>query len=117
VDDAAAEVANAGLTYQTFEYQSDEPEGTVVSTDPEAGTELDPGTLVAIYYSTGPDPGATATATADAGGDDNKDEGQKEAKDNNGGNGGGGNGGGGNGGGGNDGNKGKKDDRGKGKDD
>lgn len=56
VDAAAAEVTNAGLSYQTFEYQSDAPEGTVVSTDPGAGTELEPGTLVAIYYSTGPPP-------------------------------------------------------------
>ena len=117
VDDAAAEVANAGLTYQTFEYESDEPAGTVVSTDPEAGVELDPGTLVAIYYSTGPDPGATATA--DAGGDDDKqNEGRKEAKNDNGdgNNGGGSNNGNGNNSGGNDGNKGKKDDRGKGRD-
>ena len=111
VDDAAAEVANAGLTYQTFEYQSDEPEGTVVSTDPGAGTELDPGTLVAIYYSTGPDPEATATATAGNGGDDDSGEGQKEGKDNNGGNNGGNN----DNSGGNGGNKGKND-RGGGKD-
>jgi eukaryotic-like serine/threonine-protein kinase len=60
VDAAGAAVTNAGLSYQTFEYQSEEPEGTVVSTDPGAGTELEPGTLVAIYYSTGPPPAPTA---------------------------------------------------------
>ncbi len=92
VDVAAAEVENAGFTYQTFEYQSDEPAGTVVSTDPVAGTELDPGTLVAIYYSTGPPPEPTATASPDAtvspgadgnatGGNDNVAEAREEARE------------------------------------
>jgi eukaryotic-like serine/threonine-protein kinase len=105
VDDAAAEVTNAGLTYQTFEYQSKEPAGTVVSTDPEAGTELDPGTLVAIYYSTGPDPEPTASAEADDDDNNNSNAGQDNNNGNNGNNGQ------------NKGeNKGKKDDRGGGKD-
>ena len=74
VDDAAAEVANAGLTYQTFEYESDEPEGTVVSTDPGAGAELDPGTLVAIYYSTGPPPEPTTADPDEGDNNDKKDD-------------------------------------------
>ncbi|HSL01289.1 MAG TPA: Stk1 family PASTA domain-containing Ser/Thr kinase [Rubrobacteraceae bacterium] len=89
VDAAAAEITNSGLSYQTFEYQGDEPEGTVVSTDPGAGTELEPGTLVAIYYSTGPPPPAQNNDDNSTGppppaqnnADNNRAEAQRDARE------------------------------------
>jgi beta-lactam-binding protein with PASTA domain/tRNA A-37 threonylcarbamoyl transferase component Bud32 len=47
-------VANAGLNYTVFEVEDNEPAGTALSTDPEAGTLVDLGTTVTIYYSGGP---------------------------------------------------------------
>jgi serine/threonine-protein kinase len=49
-------VANAGFYYDDFKVEptGDEPAGTALYTDPEAGTELDPGSTVVIYYSSGP---------------------------------------------------------------
>jgi beta-lactam-binding protein with PASTA domain len=52
-------VVNAGLYWEVFEIQGDEPAGTALSTDPRAGTQLDPGSTVVIYYSSGPPPEPT----------------------------------------------------------
>ena len=49
-------VVNAGLRYTIFEVRNNRPEGTALSTEPEAGTLVDPGTPVTIYYSSGPPP-------------------------------------------------------------
>jgi eukaryotic-like serine/threonine-protein kinase len=49
-------VVNAGLRYTTFEVVNNEPAGTALSTEPGAGTLLDPGATVTIYYSSGPPP-------------------------------------------------------------
>lgn len=48
---------NAGFAYNPVEVQSDEPANTVLSTDPPAGTMLDPWAReVTINYSAGPPP-------------------------------------------------------------
>lgn len=53
---------NAGFAYNPVEVQSDEPSGTVISTDPAAGTMLDPWAReVTINYSSGPAPEPTPT--------------------------------------------------------
>jgi serine/threonine-protein kinase len=57
VIDAQRELGDAGLGYTTQGVQSDEAAGTVLSTDPSPGTEVDPGTQVDISYSLGaPEP-------------------------------------------------------------
>ena len=60
-------VANAGFYYDVFKVEptGDEPAGTALYTDPEAGTELDPGLTVVIYYSSGPPPEPTPEPTAE----------------------------------------------------
>jgi beta-lactam-binding protein with PASTA domain len=52
-------VVNAGLYWEVYQIQGDEPAGTALSTDPRAGTQLDPGSTVVIYYSSGPPPEPT----------------------------------------------------------
>jgi eukaryotic-like serine/threonine-protein kinase len=55
VDEAIDAVWNAGFGYTVETVQSDEPAGTVVSTDPSGGTQLDPNSRrVTIRQSTGP---------------------------------------------------------------
>ena len=64
VDVAKTTIRNVGLGYKSSEVQSDQPAGTVISTDPAAGTRLDPLTYVLITYSTGPpEPAPTQEAT------------------------------------------------------
>jgi serine/threonine-protein kinase len=53
-------VDEAGLDSTTDEVDDQEAAGTALSTDPQAGTLLDPGTTVTIYYSAGP-PEVTAS--------------------------------------------------------
>jgi beta-lactam-binding protein with PASTA domain len=69
LDLAAAQqrVADAGFYWEVFEVvpSNDEPAGTALSTDPGAGTVLDPGATVTIYYSGGP-PGDGGTAAPNA---------------------------------------------------
>ena len=52
-------VANAGLYYTVVEVEENEPAGTALSTDPAAGTLVDPGATVTLYYSSGPPPETT----------------------------------------------------------
>ncbi|HEX2729339.1 MAG TPA: PASTA domain-containing protein, partial [Rubrobacteraceae bacterium] len=54
IDVAKTTIRNAGLGYRSSKIQSNQPAGTVISTDPAAGTMLDPLTYVLITYSTGP---------------------------------------------------------------
>ncbi|HET7479837.1 MAG TPA: Stk1 family PASTA domain-containing Ser/Thr kinase [Rubrobacteraceae bacterium] len=54
VDVAKQAMVDAGLGYKSKEVQSNKPAGTVISTDPAAGTMLDPLTYVLITYSIGP---------------------------------------------------------------
>ncbi|MDQ4106127.1 MAG: PASTA domain-containing protein, partial [Actinomycetota bacterium] len=55
IDTAQQNVWNAGFAYTSVEVESDEPAGTVVSTDPPGGTMLDPwAQRVTINYSAGP---------------------------------------------------------------
>ena len=54
VETAKQTMLNAGLGYNAVQIQSNEPAGTVVSTDPGSGTNVDPGTYVKISYSAGP---------------------------------------------------------------
>ena len=53
-------VGNAGLNSTVLEVESQEAGGSALSTDPPAGTLLDPETTVTIYYSAGP-PEVTAS--------------------------------------------------------
>ena len=54
---AQQNIYNAGFAYTSVEVQSDEPAGKVISTDPAAGTMLDPWAReVTINYSSGPAP-------------------------------------------------------------
>jgi len=53
-------VDDAGLNSTVFEVEDNDPAGTALSTDPQAGTLLDPETTVTIYYSAGP-PEVTAS--------------------------------------------------------
>jgi serine/threonine-protein kinase len=64
VIDAQRELGDAGFGYTTQGVQSDESAGTVLSTDPSAGTEVDPGTQVDISYSLGPPEPAQSQAPA-----------------------------------------------------
>ena len=70
-------VVNAGLKYTIFEVENNEPAGTALSTDPPAGTLLDPGSTVTIYYSSGP-PERTSSRTPD---DNRAAQAKKEAQD------------------------------------
>ena len=55
VEDAKNFLINQGMNPLTFEEHSSEiPEGKVIRTNPEPGTELTPGQKVEIYYSAGP---------------------------------------------------------------
>ncbi len=58
---AAAQTAlsNAGLNSTAIEVEGDEAAGTALSTDPEVGVMLDPGSTVSLYYSAGPPPVTT----------------------------------------------------------
>ncbi|HZF57863.1 MAG TPA: Stk1 family PASTA domain-containing Ser/Thr kinase [Rubrobacter sp.] len=58
-------VDEAGLNSTTIEVEGQEAAGTALSTDPPAGTLLDPETTVTIYYSSGP-PEPTATPEPEA---------------------------------------------------
>jgi serine/threonine-protein kinase len=53
-DDAARELRAAGLKPVLKEKDSDEPEGNVIDTNPDVGTEVAPGTRVTVYYASGP---------------------------------------------------------------
>jgi beta-lactam-binding protein with PASTA domain len=58
-------VNEAGLNSTVLEVEGQEAAGTALSTDPPAGTLLDPGTTVTIYYSAGPpEPTASPEPTA-----------------------------------------------------
>lgn len=54
VDVGKQTIRNAGFGYNSQEVQSNQPAGTIISTDPAAGTMLDPGSYVLITYSKGP---------------------------------------------------------------
>jgi serine/threonine-protein kinase len=54
VDTARQAMLDAGLGYDSREVESNEPAGTVVSTDPAGGGSVDLGTFVLISYSLGP---------------------------------------------------------------
>jgi serine/threonine-protein kinase len=57
-------VADAGFYYNVVEVTNDEPAGTALSTEPGAGTLLEPEATVTIYYSGGP-PEPTAASPAE----------------------------------------------------
>ena len=77
---AQQNVWNAGFAYTSVEVQSDEPAGTVVSTDPPGGTLLDPwASEVTINYSAGPPPEPAPTPQPDA----NSNSGQNNNQGNN----------------------------------
>jgi len=53
-DDARQTLADLGFRVRLVEQDSDEEKDTVVGTDPVAGTSVDVGTLVKVFYATGP---------------------------------------------------------------
>jgi len=53
-DDAARELRAAQLKPVLKEKDSDEPEGNVLSTSPDVGSEVAPGSRVTVYYASGP---------------------------------------------------------------
>jgi serine/threonine-protein kinase len=61
---AQATLSGAGLNSTTFEVKGDEAAGTALSTNPRAGSLLDPGSTVTLYYSAGPPPVTTTTPDA-----------------------------------------------------
>jgi beta-lactam-binding protein with PASTA domain len=54
LETAQQTLEDAGLNYQVFEVEDNEPAGTALSTEPAAGTFVDPGATVNLYYSGGP---------------------------------------------------------------
>jgi eukaryotic-like serine/threonine-protein kinase len=58
---AQQSVADAGFYYTLVEVENNAPEGTALSTEPGAGTLLEPGATVTIYYSGGPPKPTTAS--------------------------------------------------------
>jgi eukaryotic-like serine/threonine-protein kinase len=56
-------VADAGFYYNVVKVENEEPAGTALSTEPGAGTLLEPESTVTIYYSGGP-PEPTAASPA-----------------------------------------------------
>ncbi|MBA2442183.1 MAG: Stk1 family PASTA domain-containing Ser/Thr kinase [Rubrobacter sp.] len=53
LEEAQQNVVDAGLDYALQEEQSAQAEGTVISTDPAAGEDLEPGSTVLLTYSVG----------------------------------------------------------------
>jgi eukaryotic-like serine/threonine-protein kinase len=58
---AQQSVADAGFYYTLVKVENNAPEGTAISTEPGAGTLLEPGATVTIYYSGGPPKPTTAS--------------------------------------------------------
>ncbi|HEX2064073.1 MAG TPA: Stk1 family PASTA domain-containing Ser/Thr kinase [Acidimicrobiales bacterium] len=59
---ARDDIVNAGLRVRTVRETSEQPEGTVVNTNPRPGTELAEGSTVTLVVSSGP-PATTTTST------------------------------------------------------
>jgi beta-lactam-binding protein with PASTA domain/tRNA A-37 threonylcarbamoyl transferase component Bud32 len=80
---AQQNVWNAGFAYTSVEVESDEPAGTVVSTDPPGGTLLDPWAReVTINYSAGPPPAPQQPAPQpDANSGQNNQKAQDKARE------------------------------------
>ncbi|MGZ4753181.1 MAG: Stk1 family PASTA domain-containing Ser/Thr kinase [Oryzihumus sp.] len=53
-DVAAQKIRNAGLKPRLVRQQSDQPQGTVIGTDPNAATSVTSGSTVTVYWSAGP---------------------------------------------------------------
>jgi eukaryotic-like serine/threonine-protein kinase len=70
LETAQQTLADAGFYYNTLAVEHQESAGTALSTDPAAGTLLDPGAPVTIYYSSGP---ATPTAAPQSNQDQSAD--------------------------------------------
>lgn len=81
LETAQQNVWNAGFAYTSVEVESDEPAGTVVSTDPPAGTMLDPwARTVTINYSAGPPPEPRPRPEADNSGPGNARDEVRDAR-------------------------------------
>jgi serine/threonine-protein kinase len=64
VAEAQATLSGVGLNSRAVEVEGDEAAGTALSTDPEVGATLDPGSTVTLYFSAGPPPVTTASPVA-----------------------------------------------------
>src|SRR5215218_279794 len=86
VEEAKQAIQNAGFAFAVETVQSNQPAGTVVSTDPAPGTLLDPASReVIIRQSSGPPPPASnkGTDTKTKGGDEKAKGGAGTGKENN----------------------------------
>jgi len=63
---AQTTLSEAGLNSTAIEVKGDEAAGTAISTDPEVGTMLDPGSTVSLFYSAGSPPVTPASPSASA---------------------------------------------------
>ncbi len=59
--DAGATVDEVGLVGDTYPVPSEEPAGTVISQNPDAGTRVPEGTVIRLNVALGPDPRTPAT--------------------------------------------------------
>jgi eukaryotic-like serine/threonine-protein kinase len=66
VADAQTVLSEAGLNSTPIEVEGDEAAGTALSTDPEVGAMVNPGSTVSLFYSAGPPPVTTASPDASA---------------------------------------------------
>jgi serine/threonine-protein kinase len=66
--DAQTKLQNAGFDVDTVEVASDEPAGTVVSSDPPEGTEVEPGSTITISVSIGSSGSADPGSLGEGGG-------------------------------------------------
>jgi serine/threonine-protein kinase len=64
VAQAQATLSGVGLNSDPTEVEGDEAAGTALSTDPEVGATLEPGSTVTLYFSAGPPPVTTASPAA-----------------------------------------------------
>ncbi|MEW6637434.1 MAG: Stk1 family PASTA domain-containing Ser/Thr kinase [Actinomycetota bacterium] len=77
VSSAAATLASVGLAYETQRVRSNKPPNTVVRTAPTAGTVLEQGSVVTLFYSSGPpEPEITTPPEARPGNESNPDGGR-----------------------------------------
>ena len=86
VEEAKQAIQNAGFAFAVETVQSNQPAGTVVSTDPAPGTLLDPASReVIIRQSSGPPPPASnkGADTKTKGGDEKAKDGAGTGKENN----------------------------------
>ncbi|MBX6762854.1 MAG: Stk1 family PASTA domain-containing Ser/Thr kinase [Rubrobacteraceae bacterium] len=72
VSEAESALIHAGLGYKLVQVESNKPAGTVVDTDPKAGSKVPEGTYVTLDYSSGSAGGSNSQSSNPAGGSNGK---------------------------------------------